>query len=110
MGRHQKAGPSRRRSPGVAAALIAPAAAFFALGGDVQPVPEKPPAKPVVADDGPPCCMEVVNAPRGQASGPVVEQAGVNMVAATQPATASRWRVINIPQLLPVGLAPERGL
>ncbi|MGV9803653.1 hypothetical protein ACWDTP_36965, partial [Mycobacterium sp. NPDC003449] len=31
-------------------------------------------------------------------------------VAATQPATASRWRVINIPQLLPVGLAPERGL
>jgi hypothetical protein len=53
--------------------------------------------------------MEVVTAPAASASYAVVQTVGISATQA-QPATASRWRVINIPQLLPVGLAPERGL
>lgn len=50
--------------------------------------------------------MEIVAAP-APASTVVAQTVGA---VQAQPAVASRWRVINIPQLLPVGIAPERGL
>lgn len=53
--------------------------------------------------------MEIVSAPGAPSSPPVVQPEGVSFVAA-HPAAASRWRVIDIPELLPVGDAPERGL
>lgn len=54
--------------------------------------------------------MEVVAAPAASASSPVVQTVGLSATQAQPAAAASRWRVINIPQLLPIGLAPERGL
>jgi hypothetical protein len=110
VGRHSLASPRRRKPPAVAAAVIAPAAVFFAVGGDVHPFPAEPEVKPPAAVDtieqavpG----MEIVAA--APASAPSVAPAGVAQPGA-EPATASRWRVINIPQLLPTGRAPERGL
>lgn len=52
--------------------------------------------------------MEIVAAPPASSTA-VAQTVGVSAVQA-QPAAASRWRVINIPQLLPIGIAPERGL
>ncbi|WP_454788048.1 hypothetical protein [Mycolicibacterium lutetiense] len=109
MGRHVLASPRQRKLPAVAAAIIAPVAAFFAAGGDAHPYPVKEAAQPTAATEAAPCCMEIVAAPAASASAPSV-QALTMGTAQAQPATASRWRVINIPQLLPVGDAPERGL
>ncbi|MCV7287500.1 hypothetical protein H7J87_19440 [Mycolicibacterium wolinskyi] len=106
MGRHSLASPGRRKKSAVAAAIIAPAAVLFAVGSDVQKLPAKPVAKPV-AEEPPPCCMEIVSAPASSSPPPVVQPEGVNFVSA---ATASRWRVIDIPEALPVGDAPESGL
>ncbi len=108
VGRHVLASPRQRKLPAVAAAIVAPVAAFFAAGGDAHPVPVEHVAEPVAAPEAAPCCMEIVAAPAA-ASNAVAQTVGVNAVQA-QPAVASRWRVINIPQLLPVGIAPERGL
>ncbi|MGV0811165.1 hypothetical protein ABQF34_04340 [Mycolicibacterium boenickei] len=113
MGRHSLASPGQRKLPAVAAAIIAPVAAFFAGASDVPSSPFAAEAKPAAAPASapePPCCMEIVAAPAGSASTAVVQTVGLSATQA-QPATAaSRWRVINIPQLLPVGDAPERGL
>lgn len=46
-------------------------------------------------------------APRPAAA--TVQPAGMSMVSA-QPASRAAWRVIDIPKVLPVGIAPERGL
>ncbi|MBU9762678.1 hypothetical protein FR943_02265 [Mycobacterium sp. TNTM28] len=111
MGRHALASPRRRKLPAVAAGLIAPAAVFFAVGGDFHPYPAEETAKPAAeppAEQGPPCCMEIVAAPGGGSTA-AIQTVGLS-AAQAQPSTASRWRVINIPQLLPVGDAPERGL
>ncbi|AKS36025.1 hypothetical protein [Mycolicibacterium goodii] len=114
MGRHSLASPRRRKPSAVAAAVIAPAAVFFAVGGDVNPFPPEPTAKPAAAapvdpkgTEQPVPGMEVVAA--APAANPSVTPAGVSLPGA-EPATASRWRVLNIPKLLPVGRAPERGL
>ncbi|WP_066900226.1 hypothetical protein [Mycolicibacterium houstonense] len=113
MGRHSLASPGQRKLPAVAAAFIAPVAAFFAGGSDTASSPFaeelKPAAAPAPAPE-PPCCMEVVAAPAASASSPVVQTVGLSATQAQPAAAASRWRVINIPQLLPVGVAPERGL
>lgn len=84
-------------------------------GGDVSPYPVKEAVKPSVATPAPatvehpvPCCMEIVAAPPA-AWTPMAAPAGAGANLA-QPAAASRWRIINIPQLLPTGVAPERGL
>ncbi|MDH6198507.1 hypothetical protein M2272_005166 [Mycobacterium frederiksbergense] len=115
MGRYALANIGRRKLPAVAAAIVAPAAVLFAVGGDVDPSPVKEVAKlsaDTVAepldDHGPRCCMEIVSVPA--ASSTVVVQTVGMSSAQAQPAMASRWRVINIPQLLPVGIAPEQGL
>ncbi|OBB20902.1 hypothetical protein A5761_05320 [Mycolicibacterium setense] len=112
MGRHALASPSQRKLPAVAAALMAPVAAFFAGGSAVSSSPfseaAKPAAAPAPTQDAP-CCMEIVAAPGASASPAVAQTVGLSADQAS-PAAASRWRVINIPQLLPVGIAPERGL
>ncbi|ODQ91549.1 hypothetical protein BHQ18_05560 [Mycolicibacterium flavescens] len=87
------------------AAVIAPAAAFFAIGGDVhmtaRPAPE---SEPVVVGDTMPCCMEIVAA---AAMTPSIGQAGFN-AAPDRMIAASRYRTVD--RSLPVGIAPERGL
>ncbi len=95
------------------AAVIAPAAVFFAVGADVHPLAAEGDAKRVigevaeVVDTAPPCCVEIIAAaPMAlplashgqQSSGP----GSVELVS------ASRWRTVD--RALPVGLAPERGL
>lgn len=108
VGRHALARPRRKRSVGLAA-LIAPAAVFLAAGGSAYPtvVTEEP--TPVAAD-APVCCLEVVALAPAVGSGqPSIGQ--VSMAAAPdRMVAASRWRVDDRPRLLPVGVAPERGL
>jgi hypothetical protein len=113
VGRHSLA-RERRKPPVALAALVAPAAMFFALGADVHPFAAKPEAKPAVpnvapaAADAVPCCLEVVATPP---TAPVVTPAGAqsdtNPVAA-QLVSASRYRVVD--RALPPGVAPEKGL
>jgi hypothetical protein len=115
VGRHELA--RERRKPSVAlAAIVAPAAVFFAVGADVHPFGAKRDAKPVVgaiapaAATVPPCCLEIVAvAPTASSPPPAVGQANMSS-APVQLVSASRWRVVDIPRVLPVGLAPERGL
>ena len=93
--------------------ILAPVAAFLASGGEALPNPVAEPVSPPpvesVADHAPPCCLEIVAAPATSEL-----RSGIQSVALTrgqsQPAQASRWRVIDIPQLLPKGVASERGL
>ena len=108
MGRHSLATERRKSSVGLAA-LVAPVAVFFAAGADVKPAPSSE-ADPVVAD-GPPCCLEIVTAaPIAFVPAPSVGQPTAPPDSA-QLVSASRYRVVvDIPELLPVGLAPERGL
>jgi hypothetical protein len=115
VGRHSLAS-DRRISPVGLAAAIAPIAAFFALGADVHPIVTAEKAEPVVgnaakfADAVAPCCMEVVAAePVALASASSGGQAVVGSAPA-QLVSASRWRVVDVPRLLPVGLASESGL
>jgi hypothetical protein len=115
VGRHSLAS-DRRKSSAVLAAVIAPAAVFFAAGGDVQPLAASRDAKPVVrevapvVDDVAPCCLEIVAAaPAALSSAPSGEQSSMNS-APGQLVSASRWRVVDVPRLLPVGVAPEQGL
>jgi hypothetical protein len=94
------------------AAFGAPAAAFLASGGSVYPLAQAPAPKPV-AEEGPPCCMELVAAAQTAlpwAPLPAPDAAGPE---ATEVVTAaSRWRVVdmNVELALPAGVAPESGL
>jgi hypothetical protein len=113
VGRHELA-RERRKSPVALAAVIAPAAVFFAVGADVHPLAVSRDANPVVANVAPvantaePCCFEIVAAePIAASATPSDGQPSASSVP-VQLVSASRWRVI--PQALPVGVAPERGL
>lgn len=101
----------------VLAAVAGSAALFFAVGADVQPLAAER-AAPVVNEVAPvvetaaPCCVEIVAAsPAALSSAPSVGQVSMSSASGQLPA-ASRWRVVVVPrpQLLPVGVAPERGL
>ena len=108
MGRHELA-RDRRKSSAVLAAVIAPAAVFFAAGGDVHPLAAGGDADPVV-DDVAPCCLEIVAAaPIAFSSAPSLGQSSMSS-APGQLVSASRWRVVDVPRLLPVGVALEQGL
>jgi hypothetical protein len=92
------------------AAVIAPVAVFFAAGADVYPLGSSHEAEPVV-EDAPPCCMEIV------AAAPIANSwvtSGAQLIKSSAPdqqMPASRWRVAAaVPELLPVGEAPEAGL
>jgi len=113
VGRHELA-RKRRTSPAVLAAVIAPAAVFFAVGADVHPAAPTPEPKPAVAPVEPaaktvaPCCLEIVAAaPSVPSTIPSDGQADTGSIPA-QLVSASRWRVVD--RALPAGVAPERGL
>ncbi|OBJ06020.1 hypothetical protein A5660_15035 [Mycobacterium alsense] len=97
MGRHALA-RKRRKSPGVLAAVLAPAAVFFAAAGDVRPLPTREDAKPVIEDSAP-CCLEIVTVARNAPN-----KAGF---VDAQP-VASRYHTRS--RFLPAGVASERGL
>jgi hypothetical protein len=113
VGRHSLA-RERRKPPVALAAVIAPAAMFFALGADVHPFGAEPVAKPAVpevapaAENAAPCCFEIVAAPPTAPSlAPPEAQSDSNPVSA-QLVSASRYRVVD--RALPAGVAPEKGL
>jgi hypothetical protein len=116
VGRHSVAS-DRRKSPVVLAAVIAPAAVFFAVGADVPPFAPERDTNPVVRDVArvddtvAPCCLEIVPAaPVALSSATSDEQSSMSSIPA-QFVSASRWRVAAaVPRLLPAGVAPERGL
>jgi hypothetical protein len=109
VGRHSLA-KERRKPPVALAALIAPAAMFFAVGADVHPFAAERDAKPAAPDPAPvasapePCCLEIV------AAGPVAPSAARSTAnpASAQLVSASRYRVVD--RALPAGIAPEKGL
>lgn len=79
------------------AAILAPAALFFAVGGSANPVVTNE-AVAVVAEDNSPGGLQLVTAPV------VALEAG----PPARFAAASRTRTV--PRFLPAGVAPERGL
>ena len=109
VGRHSLA-KERRKPPVALAAVIAPAAMFFALAADVHPFATQPEAKPAAprvaqaAETVAPCCAEIVAAP--PALPPVVSREPGSVPA--QLVSASRYRVVD--RALPAGVAPENGL
>ncbi|KZS55321.1 hypothetical protein A4G28_15820 [Mycobacterium ostraviense] len=84
--------------------ILAPAAVFFAVAGDVGP----PGARVVDQVDGP-CCVEIVATPPALVSRMPGSEAGMSL-GGGQFAAASRWRVDTRSRALPPGVAPERGL
>jgi len=109
VGRHELA-KDRRKPSVVLAAIVAPAAVFFAAGGDVHPLAVRDEAKPVV-DDVAPYSLEIVAAaPIASSSAMPGSVATVSSAAASQFAPASRWRVATRSGVLPVGVALEQGL
>ena len=61
MGRHELA-RKRRITPVALAVLAAPAALFFAVGGDVNPATARSHVKPVLADAESSCCIQLAAA------------------------------------------------
>jgi len=113
VGRHSLA-RARRKPPVVLAAVIAPAAMFFAVAADVHPFETVPEAKPPVPKVAPaaetvvPCCAEIIAAPAAAPSLASPDaQSGTDPVSA-QLVSASRYRVVD--RALPAGVAPEKGL
>jgi hypothetical protein len=100
VGRHELAS-SRRKSSIVVAAAVAPAAVVFATGVGIYRLSAGgADATPVVSDSGR-CCVEIVAAAPPVFSSDSTER---ELVA------ASRYRAVEIPRALPVGVASERGL
>jgi hypothetical protein len=91
------------------AAAVASAAVAFAVSGSGDAVASRSHAESVA--EAAPCCVEVA------ATAPTASSWALSSVSAgpgeLAPASrASRWRVVNLnaPKLLPIGVAPERGL
>jgi hypothetical protein len=109
VGRHSLA-RERRKPPVALAAMIAPAAMFFALAADVHPFAAEPEAKPAAPKVAPaaetvvPCCAEIIAAPPAP---PALAAPDSDSVPA-QLVSASRDRVVD--RALPAGVAPEKGL
>jgi hypothetical protein len=114
MGKHSAA--RSRRTPSVAAAaVIAPYALLLAAGGDVSlPAPSiDAEARDQIVDEPVSRSVEIVAAaPTAIPTADTVVQASLSSAPAAQFAPASRFRVYNreAERVLPVGLAPERGL
>lgn len=92
------------------AAVAAPAALFFAVGGSAYPLGAGGDAQ-TAAGQAAPCCVQLVPAAHTASSwAPAVVQSAES--AGPAQAVASRWRVVHrdSPQVLPVGVAPEHGL
>ncbi len=80
------------------AAVLAPAAVFFAVSADVHPFAPHTEAKPVISDVAP-CCVQIVTA----ASNRLIKEA-----ADGEPTAASRYHTRT--RFLTADVAPERGL
>jgi len=91
------------------AAVGAPAALFFAVGGSGDAAASRDHADSVA--DAAPCCVQV-SASALAASSWAFSSVNVDPGETAPASRASRWRVVNLnaPKLLPVGVAPERGL
>ena len=113
MGKHSAA--RSRRTPSVAAAaVVAPYALLLAAGGDVSlPAPSIDADAPdQIVDEPVSRSVEIVAAaPTAIPAADTIVQASLSSAPA-QFAPASRYRVYNreAERVLPVGLAPERGL
>lgn len=92
----------RRRSSAVLSAVIAPTAAFI-VAGYAYFLPAQDAADSIVHD------AEIVTAAPIAPADSADVRAAAGLVAGQVPA-ASRWRVIDLPEVLPAGVAPERGL
>lgn len=91
------------------AGAIAAFGVLFAAAGSAHPTAVTAAPKPVV-EAKTPCCVQIVQAqPAGYSSSSGGAQL-FSAVAPSQMTTASRWRIIDVPRLLPRGIAPERGL
>ena len=100
VGRHRLA-RKRRKSPVALAAVLASAAVFFAVAGDVHPFAAANAAKPVIGDPEP-CCLEIV------AAAPNTPRSAAGMGFPDGHAVASRYHTRS--RFLPVGIASEQGL
>jgi hypothetical protein len=80
------------------AAVLAPAAVFFAVSADVHPFAPRTEAKPVISDVAP-CCIQIVTA----TSNRLIKEA-----ADGEPTAASRYHTRA--RFLTADVAPERGL
>ena len=80
------------------AAVLAPAAVFFAVSGDVHPFVAQQAPKPVISDVAP-CCVQIVTA---------ASKRPAKGLDDGQPTAASRYHRQS--RFLPVGIAPEQGL
>jgi hypothetical protein len=106
----------RLRSSAALAAIVAPAAVLFSIGGDVQPGPapdhEVRVAAPAVvpAAEAAPLGVEVIAAPASFGWTPSAIVTAAPEVASAQLVSASRWRADTRSLLLPKGVAPEHGL
>ena len=91
------------------ATVVGPAALFFAVGASADAVTARGHADSVA--DAAPCCMEVA-ATAATSSSWAFSSVNLGPGEMAQASRASRWRVVNLnaPKLLPVGVAPERGL
>lgn len=80
------------------AAVLAPAAVFFAVSGDVHPFVAQQAPKPVISEVAP-CCVQIVTA---------ASKRPAKGLDDGQPTAASRYHRQS--RFLPVGIAPEQGL
>ena len=80
------------------AAVLAPAAVFFAVSGDVHPFVAQQAPKPVISEVAP-CCVQIVTA---------ASKRPAKGFDDGQPTAASRYHRQS--RFLPVGIAPEQGL
>lgn len=98
------------------AAAIALPAVFFAAGGDIHSHSGSRDGNPVagelvsVAAIGAPCCWEFVSAAPAAVSPASPGEESSTSSGPGQLVSASRWRVVDAPRVLPVGVAPEQGL
>lgn len=80
------------------AAVLAPAAVFFAVSSDVHPFAPREEAKPVINEVAP-CCVQIVTV--------AAKRPGKGLDDG-EPTAASRYHTRS--RFLPVGIAPEQGL
>ena len=80
------------------AAVIAPAAVFFAVGGDVHlQARPSPQSEPVVVEDTTPCCLEIVAAAATPPVAPSIGQVSPNSVPDPTVAAAGYRTVDRLP-------------
>lgn len=95
------------------AALVVPAAMFFAVGGSTCPLNAKQATASVAGDTALADAQIVTATPAGFSSAFSAGQPGIGPDPDAAMPASRRWRIVTpeaLPRPLPVGLAPERGL